>query len=154
GYRLSTVRNAGMKLSTGNILIFLDADIIPQEKIFFIEILRKHYEEDNILLVHGIYDFNTKNLIGYFNKDEPWKIMGGGSCSVKKKTALKIGLFDENYNGEWGYEDTDWAYRAFSEKIRIIYDKDIKSYHMPHVMVNYGSLNNYKYFIEKHGIKN
>ena len=75
----------------------------------------------------------------------------GGTFSLSKSMAIKIGLQDERYNGAWGFEDTDWAYSAFKQGMPIEYARDIKVEHEPHEHNDLGSRNR-KIFEEKHGI--
>ncbi len=41
----------------------------------------------------------------------PWAYAHGGNCSFRREDANHIGGFDEAYDGCWGYEDIDFAYR-------------------------------------------
>ena len=152
-FRLASVRNAGMKLSTGQVLVFLDSEVYPEEG-FFLKLLRRHYENPNLLLIHGLYnEDNTPHRFYDCDIARPWLVMGGGSCSIRKINALKIGLYDENYNGDWGCEDTDWGYRAHLKGLRIEHDRDLKTFHQEHKSTIRSNGKNRKYFEQKHNIK-
>jgi glycosyltransferase involved in cell wall biosynthesis len=41
----------------------------------------------------------------------PWAYMHGGNLVFRRDRALEVGGFDVAYDGHWGYEDIDFAYR-------------------------------------------
>lgn len=44
----------------------------------------------------------------------PWTYIHGCNCAYRREDALAIGGYDEIYDGSWGYEDTDFAYRMIT----------------------------------------
>jgi GT2 family glycosyltransferase len=44
----------------------------------------------------------------------PWAFMHSGDLAFPKAAARAVGGFDTAYDGEWGYEDIDFAYRALT----------------------------------------
>jgi glycosyltransferase involved in cell wall biosynthesis len=49
------------------------------------------------------------------NLDHPWDYMHGCNVLYRRQDALKISGYDEAYDGRWGYEDIDFAYRMITE---------------------------------------
>jgi GT2 family glycosyltransferase len=47
--------------------------------------------------------------------EHPWAFMHGGNIAFPALAARAVGGFDEAYDGEWGYEDIDFAFRAITE---------------------------------------
>jgi GT2 family glycosyltransferase len=46
--------------------------------------------------------------------EHPWALMHGGNIAFPKDAADDVGGFDAAYDGEWGYEDIDFAFRALT----------------------------------------
>ena len=45
----------------------------------------------------------------------PWSYFHGGNLIFSRKVAMSVGGFDTRYDGHWGYEDIDFAYRVIAE---------------------------------------
>jgi len=41
----------------------------------------------------------------------PWDLMHGGNVAFRRDVAVAIGGFDEEFDGHWGFEDAEFAYR-------------------------------------------
>jgi len=60
----------------------------------------------------------------------PWALIHTCNTIYRKDTAIKVGGFDEEFDGCWGYEDTDFAYRMIKEgKAKPYYLSEIDCYH-------------------------
>lgn len=108
GYRLATARNVGARIALSkkvDLLIFLDADLVPQEE-WLSAFLKAR--DDGAHVIFGMINMTPTSL----PKDRPWLGVTGGNMAVTTEAWQKVGDFDERYNGCWGVEDTDWAYRA------------------------------------------
>lgn len=46
----------------------------------------------------------------------PWAYMHGSNTVFPREKALMINGYNEAYDGHWGYEDVDFAYRLITEK--------------------------------------
>ena len=62
----------------------------------------------------------------------PWTLFWGGHLSVHRKTLLEIGLFDEQYDGNWGCEDNDLGYRLQQANREIRFCREAAVLHLPH----------------------
>jgi hypothetical protein len=49
------------------------------------------------------------------NIDHPWDYMHGCNVVFRREDALTIGGYDEAYDGRWGFEDIDFAYRLITD---------------------------------------
>lgn len=133
GYTLCNVRNAGLKLANGKVIVFLDADMIP-EKQFIEKVINLHNANNNLLAIHARNQVDGDGILiagedRHINLKEPWRMMAGGNISIRTDKAKMIGLFDTNYNLDWGLEDVDWALRALQLSIDVVY--------VPHIIASH-----------------
>jgi GT2 family glycosyltransferase len=133
---LSANRNAGWRAAEAPLVLFTDNDTIPVRRLVS-EHLRWHArfpdEEVGVLghvrwarelevtpfmrwLDTGI-QFNYANLKG---TQIPWGGFAGANSSLKRSFIERVGDFDQEHF-PYGYEDTDWAYRASKLGFRMVY---------------------------------
>ena len=136
-------RNRGVEASTGDIIIFLDDDMLTEK-----DLIEKHIQ----------YHVKTPGIIvsgnGYRNPDDAkhdfdkflvkvetgWKKQSGGSgeitfkkfnftacnMSLPRQVFEQLGGFDTRFSDG---EDFDFAVRAINNSIRIIYDNTLLAWH-------------------------
>jgi glycosyltransferase involved in cell wall biosynthesis len=49
------------------------------------------------------------------DQPHPWDVIHGCNVVFRREAALEIGGYDETYDGCWGYEDIDFAFRMVSD---------------------------------------
>jgi len=114
---IGSARNAGAKVATGNILLFVDADTIPLYNA--LSELSKQFQKKNIVgagfpvvalspyfkdfIIYWMYNIFMKTTIKYGNPQIP-----GICCAYRKDVFDKIGGFDENIET---WEDYDLSSR-------------------------------------------
>jgi glycosyltransferase involved in cell wall biosynthesis len=54
------------------------------------------------------------------------------NVSVKRKNLLEVGMFDEQFDGNWGCEDSELAVRLQQEGLKIMLNRQATSIHYPH----------------------
>jgi len=138
GYRISTMRNIGIKEAENDCIVILDADCIPQNN--WLKTYKKYYKKN--ILMCGRIDWKGKT--GKINHDIRFKngkvipkcnwgyFCFGGNIAFDKKKAIEIGGFDERFDQKWGAEDTDFGIRwqITGGKIIFLYDAGvIHQYH-------------------------
>ena len=113
---LSIVRNKGVEAAKGEILLFIDADCILENR-FVEKMVRKLLNSDKAAFSHGgicCYDSIIHNFLWIFNRwFKPYFYTSGrnGAC-LWKKTFLEIGGYNKNLNPIEGYrEDLDLGIR-------------------------------------------
>lgn len=135
---LSANRDAGWRAARSPLVLFTDNDTIPVRRLVS-EHLRWHARHDGEemgVLGHvrwareldvttfmrwldtGI-QFNFANLEP---GEVPWGAFAGANVSLKRAFVERVGDFDQEHF-PYGYEDTDWAYRASKLGMRLFYNR-------------------------------
>ncbi len=147
---LASARNSGIISASGEYIIFLDCDIIPEpdfiEKSLF---YHAQYPNEKIVVIGNLsFDeiITDKNNIAYFaqsrylgfrTKKEMAKIdysnlspryFAGGIASIPYSTVMEVGLFDFTFK-YYGGEDTDYGIRLGNHGVRLIFGASVKAYH-------------------------
>lgn len=156
-FRVGVARNLGVKNSLGEILLFLDSDIVLP-KNYLQRLIDEHNRADVILpqriqlTKEGSENFKNYDFVdplkdcyrsttGYweqFQEDRkpwgerahPWKYVSTYCLSVKRKDFMKAGWFRKVFTG-YGFEDTDLGYRLHRWNVRysIISERVYHFYH-------------------------
>lgn len=152
-------RNVGLKHASGDLVIFNDADRIPDKKL--IENYNKGAKQGKKIQIGVSLDYyglkkeyldrldwvNIKKFSRssrYFQKvvnvvDKEWKnifeypwlcFLVGNSC-VEKSVFENVGKFDESFK-DWGFEHFELAYRMFEFGYDFYLNSDALNYHIPH----------------------
>jgi GT2 family glycosyltransferase len=135
---LSANRNAGWRAATAPLVLYTDNDTIPVPRLVaeHVEWHERYPDEEVGVLGHvrwapelevttfmrwldtGI-QFNYANLKGI---EFPWGAFAGANTSLKRSFVERVGDFDQEHF-PYGYEDTDWAYRASKLGFRLVYNR-------------------------------
>lgn len=108
--------NAGLQAATGDLVLFLDDDIVPDEAL-----VRAHAaarEESALIAGQVLQPGQTTQSLSAgeafrFNSSDPAWIdeFMGGNFSVDRKKALQLGGFDENFVGAAYRFEAEFAHR-------------------------------------------
>ena len=138
-------RNRAVKESIGDILLFLDDDILLERDLIAAHL--RNYEDRTIGAVGGFFlepgEQPTDELPQhYFRKHTGWIYLPHGytrrfdsglfpSCngSIRRETLLQAGGFDENYI-RTQLDDTDLSCRLRRLGVRIVHDPEARGIHL------------------------
>jgi len=151
-------RNQGMVLALekGAQYVFcLDNDLTVDSKAIgpLLEILEKndriamagalifHHDPPQRIFSAGHKINWTQNLVGTLGANQVWKgqfsgfwdvdYVGSGAVLIRSEYIRKLGAFDESYLG-YGYEDTEYGFRANNAGFRVVCCAAAQVWHKPH----------------------
>lgn len=144
---LTKARNFAIKVALGEILLFLDDDIVPYPDLTS-EHIKSYQVAENVGCVAGMVieepdvftntkrtgaevDFTGRCLRNFRNDGSGFiKAAPGGNMSFRKRVIEKVGLFDERFIGTSELEETDYCYRVRKANYKILYNSRAKIMHL------------------------
>ena len=140
---LPAARNAGVRMARGEIIVFIDDDVIVGPGYLASHVARygdpalgavtgmtlepgENYEAE--LLKRRLGPSGMKERLG--NGCFKTRSIEGCNCSFRKQAIIRAGMFDERFTGSaWG-EDTDLALRVEHLGYLLILDPEIRLVHL------------------------
>jgi glycosyltransferase involved in cell wall biosynthesis len=111
GYRPATAKNIGLKQARNDCIISLDDDCVPFKG--FVKTYRNNFQQ-GVLLLGGIHFMNKAGNVTH-KRSLPIPLLSGelrggyaGNCCFSQADARHVDFFSEEYNGHYGYVDTDF----------------------------------------------
>lgn len=144
----SHARNRGLNVSTGEIVIFIDSDILVGRD-FISNHLKYHNKSSNTVVLGArrhLKDSETKIredskpdsrevLLKSYSQDinflsAPWSICY--TCNVSLDANLaKYNMFNNDFKG-WGIEDIEWGFRLHKSNVNWLFSTSTVGYHIYH----------------------
>jgi len=157
--RTGPARNLGIKYAKGNLIIFLDSDVIVSKNLVA-EHIKSHKQNNRCYVLGYCYwldkdekidmnkfakkdDFENKkpwNLLKYirpsstsFLKYLSWSLFITRNISIPRLALESSGLFDDTYI-YYATEDIDLGYRLSKLGYSLVFNKEAKGFHQWHIM--------------------
>lgn len=137
----ANARNTGAKKAKGDILLFTDADCVPDKN--WIKAMIEPFKDPEIVAVSGTYKTLNKEkfmarFVGYeidqrhekMKKQKYIDFIGTFSAAYRKKIFLKFGGFDSRFKTSSG-EDPEISYRMAKAGLKMVFQSAAFVYH-PH----------------------
>lgn len=139
GFTLNTSRNYGLALARGACVVFLDGDMQPSA-----ELVERHFKNIESGAQCSVGTRIRAPHLGVAS-DERYHVFLDGSWSTKpflyafgcnlaiqRSFLAERGIsFDESYNGRYGLDDIDLAYRCHKAGATFVYDVYAAATHLP-----------------------
>lgn len=137
----AAARNLGARYARGDILFFIDSDVLIQRDTIE-RLMRNFTEGETIAAVFGSYDDDPpqknffsqyKNLLHHFIHQSSCKEAGtfwAGCGAIRKSLFTRLGGFNEKAYQKPCIEDIELGYRIKAAGYRIILDKDLQVKHL------------------------
>jgi len=134
-------RNAGVKLATGHIVLFVDADVVVHVDVLERVVARFH-EDSELAAVFGSYDDRPtalnflsqyKNLLHHFvhqRANSRATTFWGGCGAIRKDIFVSVGGFDQEKYPTPSIEDIELGDRMHRQGYRIWLDKGLQATHL------------------------
>ena len=126
----ATTRNKGVARAKGSIIIFIDADCVPEPD--FVEQMMVPFKDKKVVGVQGVYKTYNKSswiarYVGYeiaFRHDRMRKLksichIGTFAAAYRKKVFKSVGGFDTYFKTANG-EDTELSYKLEREGYKLV----------------------------------
>jgi len=137
----SAARNYGARQAVGEILLFVDADVLvmPSHIDRLLTVLE---EQPNIAAIFGSYDAEPRasglisgyrNLLHHFmhqNGNQEASTFWAGCGAIRRSVFEEIGGFDEKQFRHSSIEDIELGYRLRRAGYRILLDKRVQATHL------------------------
>jgi glycosyltransferase involved in cell wall biosynthesis len=155
----SAARNIGLRQARGEVIVSLDADMVPSPHLLetyyglhkleelvcigtrgfirpFPGMSAARKEELEALLATPTIkpDYRTR----FYERTrhlkaaaEPFWAFSTCNCSYRLEAALRVGGFDENLSG-WGLEDQEFGYNLWGRQIRFVHSQAAYAVHIEH----------------------
>lgn len=138
-YNLNSVRCLGIRAASNPFIVIFDADTIPQPDC--LEVHRTHAKKG--LYLGGLVAFERplkdkkgremmamamvgchplEEVLKQLEEDSPDGVRGtmGSNGCFHVDDAYAVGLYDEDYNGSWGYDDTDFILKLHFNGVKLL----------------------------------
>ncbi len=137
---LAAARNEGANKATGEIILFIDSDIVLKGDT--LSKISAHFQDDQCQCVIGLYSkthpnpdvfSNYKNMwirFTYLTSPEYVNWFFTAIGAIRKDVWDKSGYFDPKFNIKTGGSDIDFGFRLYSQGIKILLDKNIDVIHL------------------------
>jgi len=151
----SKARNLALAKCKGEVIIFLDGDIVVSRNFIKMHIEAhktkkkrivigcvNNYDENKNVTENSLKDIDNISKYVYSRKDPrmlvwdnnimKWPLCWSGNMSIRREDQIDHNLcFDETFMG-WGGEDLEWAYRAYKLGFSFSLHVDIIGNHLMH----------------------
>jgi GT2 family glycosyltransferase len=169
-------RNEAMKIARGEFFVFMDNDVLVQDRDWMTRLRVKLEGNPNVAIVSPKLlfpwepyfiefagcDVSPTGRVGYagrgesrdaplFNVEREVPCVISACIMFRRKLVEEIGTLDEAFNPVQ-FEDLDFCYRARAAGYKILYTPDVEMFHFEHVTTSGSADINFKYVTVKNGM--
>ncbi len=139
----ASARNHGAKKARGEILLFIDSDVLVYENTVGL-VARTFKENPDTSALFGSYDDTPsapdflsqyRNLLHHYVHQRSSRIaktFWAGCGAVRRKVFTELNGFDDHHFGTPSIEDIEFGYRMSEKGYKIILDRQLQVKHLKH----------------------
>lgn len=142
----ATARNAGIKHAKGELILFIDDDVLPAPNLLEEHISgHQQHHGENIAIVGSVVcapEVRVSPFMRWLINEGPWfwhsreengarldyRCLCTANVSLNRRLMLKKGMFDESFRPF--FEDIELGYRFEQQNVQIILNKNAIGYHL------------------------
>lgn len=170
-FRLNTLRNDGIEACEDGLVIILDADHVPAPTHIQTHVNLHLKNEKAVLSTGPRFEYAYPDCSGPVNfmwgfesvgmmqasATKPiisWTTVLASNLGMAKQAFQQLGMFDPRYDGNYGFDDVDFTYRAWHHGYFFAASLEAYVVHIPHppFRKRRGDINKKK-FEQKYGLK-
>jgi len=137
----ASARNAGVKEASGDIILFIDADVVARQETLR-RVATTFQDNPDVAAVFGSYDDSPsapdflsqyRNLLHHYvhqRSGREAKTFWAGCGAVRRDIFLELGGFDSARFEKPSIEDIELGYRMTEKGYKIILDKELQVKHL------------------------
>src|SRR3989344_4403803 len=135
----AAARNNGAESAKGEIIIFIDADCVADER--WLEHMLKPFSDKDVAGVQGAYKSDQKSLVARFTqldiedrynrldrKADSLDWIGSYSAAYRKKIFIELGGFDKDFPTGPG-EDPEFSFKVSRKGYKLVFKRNAIVYH-------------------------
>lgn len=151
-YRLNTLRNSGIALCEEGLVIIQDADHVVSRTCIEAHVAMQVNNAEKVISTGPRLEYAFSNCTGPINfmwgheaigmlpssPLEPdtsfpaWQTVVVSTIGVMRDSVVNLGGFDPQYDGNYGYDDLDFTWRAHQAGYNFVADWEAHIIHIPH----------------------
>lgn len=126
GVRIASARNVLVENAQADVLIGIQDNLLPGPG-FVKAHLDYHNQDEGWWFVIGLACRDPEALETDhrykrgFAQGKPWFDAWARNFSVTRRAVLEVGGYDEAFDGAWGHEDVELAYRLYQAEVQFVY---------------------------------
>ena len=77
----------------------------------------------------------VRELREFFRHPAPYTLFHGCNVAYRRADALAVGLYDDEFDGHWGYEDIEFGYRLWKHGLYFIDEREALALHQENAIL-------------------
>ena len=156
-YRLNSLKNHGVEHAKHDACIIIDPDCIPSKN--FLSYARNVYDPSVLFGGHISYldkngnppkEYSKQSVSRWLDEDKRGcRELRGGCMFFSKQRASLAGLFDTDFDGNWGSGEHPFGSVCYNSGMRLRYDRGLTVFHQWHEKNRPGNSGHNKRLFEK-----
>ncbi len=116
---------------------FIDVNNVkPEDVCRLMPQLREYPDVPSISNRYQSRDNRWRQFQNFKQHPHPYNCFHGNNVAFRRNTISLIGLFDEDFNGKWGYEDIEFGYRLYKAGHYLVFEEEALCLHQENNLIS------------------